>query len=160
MLRRDNPNTSFPANPTDAQLAEAPWYVFPVTPTQPGPVDPFSQDLNEGLPIYDGESGWLQVWVITNVSPEVEAQRRAEAEAAGIARTNLQASALLVDSDKHVILAFEASRTLTAEFLAYRNTLRDPAMLPGYPLNTEFPPAPATVFQDEVDLSETFEDNL
>ncbi len=69
MLRRDNSNVSFPSNPTEAQLAE--WNVFPVAPVAPGPVDPLTQDLTEGTPVYDSESGWRQVWIITNVSAEV-----------------------------------------------------------------------------------------
>jgi hypothetical protein len=158
MLRRDNPSTSFPANPTDAQLAE--WDMFLVIPTVPGPVDPLSQDLNEGTPVLDGESGWRQVWIITNVSPEVEAARRAEAYDNAVDSTAAEANLRMTDTDKYVIQAFETSRNLSAEFLAYRVTLRDPSTLPGYPLATEFPPYPFTVFEDTVDLNETFQDNL
>ena len=157
-LKLANPNVSFPLVPDETTLAD--YNVFPVTPVQPEEIDPLSQDLNEGTPEFDGESGWRQVWIVTNVSAEVEAARRAEAYANGVERTNAEAARLLDDTNRFALAAFEESRTLTPEFLAYRASLRDPSTLPGYPMATEFPATPANVFVEVVDLSETFEDSL
>lgn len=74
-LQKDNPNTSFPKNPGNALLAE--WNVFPIRST-PGPsYDPITQNIKEGIPaIENGE--WVQVWELTNASPEEIEERTAQ----------------------------------------------------------------------------------
>lgn len=72
LLRRDNPQTSFPSEPSLELLAE--WNVFPVTATTPS-FDPLTEDASEGIPqLVDGE--WTQSWEITTVAPEVAQARR------------------------------------------------------------------------------------
>ena len=66
-LRRDNPGTSFPANPSDALLAE--WGVFLVTPVDPPPHDVLTETLTEGAPIEIG-GGWFQTWTVQPASPQ------------------------------------------------------------------------------------------
>ena len=61
-LRRDNPKTSFPANPTNELLAE--WNVYPVTQVIT-PNTTYKQNIAEGTPeLVNGE--WKQVWVVTD----------------------------------------------------------------------------------------------
>ena len=67
LLRRDNPNVSFPASPTDAQLAE--WNVFPVSPTSVPDYDPLSSRVTEDRPRLSG-SAWVQVWRVESLSTE------------------------------------------------------------------------------------------
>jgi len=48
-LRRDNPNTSYPRNPSDATLAD--WNVFPVTDKPTPDYNPATQNCNQVNPI-------------------------------------------------------------------------------------------------------------
>jgi hypothetical protein len=80
-LRRDNPNVSFPRNPSDALLAS--YNVFPVVPLAPPDYDPITQNLNQATPtLVDGQ--WLQTWQVTDASAEEIAERQ---EAADMAKT-------------------------------------------------------------------------
>jgi hypothetical protein len=66
-LRRDNPNTSFPAVPSEQTLAE--WNVFPVA-DKPAPShDAITQNCNQLNPtLVDGE--WTMAWEVTSATPE------------------------------------------------------------------------------------------
>jgi hypothetical protein len=75
VLRRDNPQVSFPRNPTPELLAE--YGVFPVKTTEQPQFDPMTQRLEEGAPVlHSGE--WVQVWNVTPLSAEEIAQRQAD----------------------------------------------------------------------------------
>jgi hypothetical protein len=72
-LRRDNPNVSFPRNPSDALLAS--YDVFPVVTQAPPEHDPARQNLNQATPtLVDGQ--WLQTWQVTDASAEEIAERQ------------------------------------------------------------------------------------
>jgi hypothetical protein len=72
-LRRDNPNVSFPRNPSDALLAS--YDVFPVIAQEPPEHDPATQNLNQATPtLVDGQ--WLQTWQITDASAEEITERQ------------------------------------------------------------------------------------
>lgn len=72
-LRRDNPGTSFPAQPTQASLAE--WGVFPVVQTQIPASNPLTQTVVEDTPIQiDGV--WVQVWEVRSASSQEIADRK------------------------------------------------------------------------------------
>jgi len=72
-LRRDNPNVSFPRNPSDALLAS--YDVFPVVTQAPPEHDPATQNLNQATPtLVDGQ--WLQTWQVTDASAEEIAERQ------------------------------------------------------------------------------------
>lgn len=74
-LRKDNPQVSFPKNPTDALLAS--YGVFPVTHTDRPEYNQTTQNLTEGQPaLINGV--WTQVWVVTDATPEEVEQRKAE----------------------------------------------------------------------------------
>jgi hypothetical protein len=71
-LRRDNPSTSFPKNPSEEFLAG--WDVFSVTPVERPDVD-LTKNVAEGTPeLIDGQ--WTQVWEITDATPEEIAERK------------------------------------------------------------------------------------
>lgn len=73
-LRRDNPQTSFPANPSKELLAE--WGVLPVKPVDQPQYDLLTQTLTETAPQQiDGE--WVQVWEVLGAAPEQVAERKA-----------------------------------------------------------------------------------
>lgn len=153
MLRRDNPTVSFPANPSDALLAE--WNVHPVTPTPQPSYDPIDEILTEAQPAL--VSGvWKQAWTVTTASADQSAAARAAFEQTA----QEQADALLAASMKQVLEAFELSKKLHADFVAYRAALRNPSTLPGYPAATVFPVFPSNIFAGDVDLPADFEDSI
>jgi hypothetical protein len=74
-LRLDNPQVSFPKEPSPELLAE--YNVHPVTPVQ-RPASTLTQDPAELLPqLINGQ--WTQVWTMVDVSPEEAAPRQQEA---------------------------------------------------------------------------------
>lgn len=94
-LRRDNPQTSFPKNPTDELLAA--FNVFPVKPTERPEFDPMTQRVEEGTPVRqqvrnpDGTFRsddpatpeneaweWVQTWQVTPLTAEEIAQIQAD----------------------------------------------------------------------------------
>lgn len=82
-LRRDNPNVSFPVQPTNEMLAE--WGVFPVVPTDIPQSDPLTQTVTEDIPaLIDGV--WVQVWEVRNASAEEVAERQEAVRAEVTAR--------------------------------------------------------------------------
>jgi hypothetical protein len=66
-LRKDNPNTSFPKNPTPELLAE--WDVYSVTPTNKPVCNPAVEKVVEGAPLKQNDQ-WTQVWQIDPLTPE------------------------------------------------------------------------------------------
>jgi hypothetical protein len=74
-LRKDNPQVSFPKNPTDTLLAS--YNVYPVTRTERPAYDPITQNLTEGTPTSDA-GVWTQIWAVTEATPEEVEQRKAD----------------------------------------------------------------------------------
>jgi hypothetical protein len=74
-LRRDNPQVSFPKNPTDELLAS--YNVFQVKPTGQPTHDPATHRIEEGTPVLvDGV--WTQAWNVIALTAEELAQQQAE----------------------------------------------------------------------------------
>lgn len=95
VLRRDNPQVSFPRNPTAELLAT--FNVFPVRPTEHPAYDPLTQRVEEGTPVRqrtkhadgtfkaddpataeDEAWEWVQTWDVIALTPEEVAQRQAD----------------------------------------------------------------------------------
>jgi hypothetical protein len=70
-LRKDNPQTSFPKNPSDAMLAS--YSVFPVVSTERPTYDPITQGLRELTPVLTNGI-WTQSWQVYALSAEEVAQ--------------------------------------------------------------------------------------
>lgn len=66
-LRADNPQTSFPANLTDAILSA--WNVFPCEPVDPPPFDPSTQEVERIEPILSG-TNWIEQWGVIDLTAE------------------------------------------------------------------------------------------
>jgi hypothetical protein len=77
-LRKDNPGTSFPKQPSQEALAQ--WDVYPLKST-PIPAVDHTKNVKEGVPIQqDGE--WVQVWDVTQATPqEIETRTQDRARA-------------------------------------------------------------------------------
>jgi hypothetical protein len=117
-LRKDNPQVSFPKNPSDATLAE--YGVLPVARTDRPEHDPITQDVTEQPPeLVNGV--WTQVWVVTPADPEEVEQRRAEQ------RANIQAERANAYRDEADPIFFKAQRNEAemAEWEAKVQEIRD-----------------------------------
>lgn len=75
VLRRDNPQTSFPKNPTDELLAS--YNVFPVTQTDRPTYDSATHRIEEGVPALLAGS-WTQVWNVIALTADEIAQQQAD----------------------------------------------------------------------------------
>jgi hypothetical protein len=128
-LRKDNPNVSFPKNPTDALLAS--YSVFPVTATERPVYDPIMQNLSEGAPIsIDGV--WVQAWTVTDATQEEIAQRTSDL-ARSVRDTR---DTLLAQSDWTQLPDSPADKPRWA---AYRASLREITDQPGFPTKVVWP---------------------
>jgi hypothetical protein len=131
-LRRDNPNTSFPRNPSDAVLAD--WNVFPVVEQSPPEYNPANQNLNQLNPtLVDGQ--WLQTWQVTAASAEEIAERLQNKEA----EVRQQRNELLSACDWTQLPDSPADHEAWA---TYRQALRDVTAQEGFPWDVVWPEAP------------------
>jgi hypothetical protein len=131
-LRRDNPNTSFPRNPSDAVLAD--WNVFPVVEQLPPEYNPVNQNLNQLNPtLVDGQ--WLQTWAVTPASAEEIAERLQRKEA----EVRQQRNELLSACDWTQLPDSPADHEAWA---AYRQALRDVTAQEGFPWEITWPEEP------------------
>lgn len=124
-LRMDNPNTSFPAAPSDALLAG--YDVFPYTrPAQPT-VDWITSTLTSGEFEQDESGAWSQPFVV-ELLPVGDASRNVRNER----------NRLLQQTDWMAL----SDNTLTPEYAAYRQELRDVTIQIGFPYNVDWPVEP------------------
>jgi len=129
-LIQDNPETSFPADISNATLESFGVYiVYNTTP----PVVTNDQYLQEGTPVYnDEDQRWEQVWIVVDMTPEQIAQRDESDRQANKA----QAETLLQQTDWTTIpdvsdpAVSDPYLTNSAEFAAYRSTIRKIAVNP------------------------------
>jgi len=83
-LRKDNPNTSFPKNPTAELLAE--WGVFAVTASTQPVYDPAEEKVIENIPVY--QSGkWIQTWQLATLTADEKAARLKDLQADMVSKT-------------------------------------------------------------------------
>jgi len=136
-LRRDNPNTSFPRNPSDALLAD--WSVFPVIKQEPPSINPATQNLNQTNPtLVDGQ--WLQTWQITDATSE-EIAERTESKAAEV---RADRNKRLADCDWTQLADSPLDADAKLAWQLYRETLRMVPEQSGFPWDVNWPPVPGT----------------
>jgi hypothetical protein len=133
-LRRDNPQTSFPKNPSDQLLAE--WQVFPVTPTPQPQVD-HTKNVAEVDPVKTGDT-WVQTWQVTDASQEEIAQRTQD-QASNV---RYERDQKLTECDWLVIKAYETNSNIPAVWELYRQALRDIPQQAGFPFDITWPAQP------------------
>lgn len=92
MLRKDNPNTSFPKRPSDELLAE--WNMQPVATVARPDVD-HTKNVSEGTPVL-ANGYWTQVWNVTDATAQEIAERVAQMTAQAEAQ---RAEAYRTESD-------------------------------------------------------------
>jgi hypothetical protein len=131
-LRKDNPQVSFPKNPTDALLAS--YNVFPVTRTERPEYDSVSQNLTEATPALIA-GVWTQMWTTSDATPEEIEQRTADLASS----VRAQRDDMLAASDWSQLTDAPVDQ---ATWAAYRQALRDVPEQPGFPLTVNWPSEP------------------
>ena len=133
-LKKANPATSFPKNPSDTLLAS-----FGVErvffSTQPSLTD--TQVLEEGSPVFSTEDQrWTQVWTVRDMTPE-EISSREEGQASSVRG---QRDSLLVQSDW--TQGKDIPDNVSSTWAVYRQALRDIPGQAGFPWVIEWPTQP------------------
>ena len=132
-LKKANPATSFPKNPSDTLLA-----LFGVErvffSTQPDLTD--TQVLEEGVPVFSTEDQrWTQVWTVRDMTAE-EITSREESQAASVREVR---NTLLVESDWTQVADSPVDKTA---WTTYRQALRDISTQPEFPWAVAWPQRP------------------
>lgn len=125
-LRKDNPDSSLPANLTDQTLAE--FNVFPVQSADQPNLDWLTETLSHANPqLIDGK--WTEVWVVNKIPAET-------------ASLNVRAkrNRLLQESDW--TQGKDISDGISSAWATYRNQLRDVPQQEGFPYSVQWPVAP------------------
>lgn len=123
-LRRDNPNTSFPKRPSDELLAG--WGVYPYTMQDQPTADYMTQTLTPTA-LTEVDGAWTQGWEVSNLSAE-DAGRNIRS----------QRDSLLSQTDWMAL----SDVTMTPEWAAYRQSLRDVTDQAGFPWSITWPTKP------------------
>ena len=123
-LRQDNPNTSFPAEMSDAFLAE--WDVFPYSIPESPDYDRLTQRLS-AAPLVQIKGAWVQPWQVDKL-PLDQAESNVRSHRDDI----------LQETDWRVIKAAEKATSLTPEWASYRQALRDVTKQDGFPFSVKW----------------------
>jgi hypothetical protein len=126
-LRRDNPQTSFPASPSKELLAE--WGMFPVRSTPQPAHNELTTVLVEKQPVDD--NGWKQVWEIENL-PQDQAEANVRSER----------NRLIAESDWTQLDDTPVTNAKKLEWASYRQALRDIPNQAGFPWYVQWPKKP------------------
>lgn len=130
-LRADNPNVSFPTDPTEATLAE--WGVFTLH-AGVQPVVDHTKNITEGQPqLIDGK--WTQTWVTSDATEQEIAERFARQSAS--VRDSRQV--LLSASDWTQLPDAPLTDAKRQAWSTYRQALRDITAQAGFPWNITWP---------------------
>lgn len=118
-LRRDNPNTSFPSNPSEEALAD--FGVYPV--------------FTDTVPEYDQKTHLVEYatapilrdgrWTLTVEIKPLSQEQLDERRAAEAASVRQERDRLLSDTDWVVVKSMETGAPVPAEWGVYRQALRD-----------------------------------
>ncbi len=125
-LMQDNPQISFPKNPSDDLLAS--YNVFSVQPTDQPMYDHATHSVDEGAPV-NINGTWTQVWTVEQLPQDVAA-----------ANVRAHRAGLLSDCDWTQVADAPVDKTLWS---TYRQALRDISKQPGFPWSVEWPVQPA-----------------
>jgi hypothetical protein len=124
-LRKDNPNTSFPAYITESILAN--YNVYKIVEITPPIIDPLTQKYEQTTPIQVGGT-WTQVWRVVQL-PEDQATVNIRAKR----------NQLLAGSDWTQLADSPVDKNAWA---VYREALRNLPEQAGFPYSVQWPVAP------------------
>lgn len=131
-LRRDNPNTSFPKQISEAVMAD--FGMLRVSEKPAPEFDPLTHFAEWGpVPVNEGGQ-----WVLLPTVRELSAEQIADRDAAMAASIRLERDKLLADTDWMAL----SDVTMSAEMAAYRQALRDITAQEGFPHSVNWPVKP------------------
>jgi hypothetical protein len=122
-LRRDNSQTSFPKNIPDELLAE--YDVYQVQQNAAPDVDSKTHNVRQSVELVDGV--WTQVWSVVQIDEQAAADN-----------VRAHRNKLISDTDWMAL----TDNTMTPEWAAYRQALRDVTAQDGFPFSVVWPVAP------------------
>lgn len=133
-LLSENPQVSFPSNPTENLLAE--YGVFPVKAVDRPQHDFMSETVVEGLPSFDEETQrWVQTWQVRDkTQEELQAERAGRSD-----EIRNERNRLLSASDWTQVADSPVNKSAWA---AYRQALRDIPSQQGFPWQVTWPAKP------------------
>jgi len=132
-LRRDNPQISFPDDPSIELLTE--WGVFSVTGVPRPEVDHMHNTVEQ--PPVQKDGTWMQNWIVTSATPEEVADRtRQKSDELRSERNNL-----LTASDW--TQCKDIPDAISDKWAQYRQQLRDITQQPEFPWGIQWPKPPA-----------------
>lgn len=135
-LRADNPQVSFPAEPTDNLLAA--YGVYPVAVVDAPPFNEATHRLVESTPVQIG-STWTQVWQVQPLtSDEIAANDAAQA-----AEVRAQRNQKLAECDWTQLPDAPLNGEQKFAWGDYRQKLRDVSAQAGFPWQVVWPVKPA-----------------
>lgn len=132
VLRRDNPQTSFPEQLSEELLAE--WNIFTVESRNPPQFNYITENCNRVTPTLDN-GVWVETWEVTNASAD-ETNLRLEEKANGIIS---QRNSLLLESDWTQVADAPVDKNVWA---VYRQQLRDVTSQSTFPYSVQWPNSP------------------
>lgn len=135
-LRRDNPNTSFPQNPSEDFLAS--WDVFVVRDQEEPVFDPATENCNQVNPTIDNGI-WVATWQVTPASAD-EIAERLQAKSSEIRE---QRNQLLKDCDWTQLNDSPLSADNKTSWATYRQQLRDVTTQTRFPWDIQWPSTPS-----------------
>ena len=132
LLRRDNPNTSFPKTLSDEVLAEHGVYEVK---SPPAPDHDPETHFVEYAPVPTFVGG---AWVYAPSVRPLSTEQIAERTASRALDTRYERDRLLAETDWSAL----SDVTMSPEMAAYRQALRDVTAQPGFPDNVTWPARP------------------
>jgi len=131
-LRNDNPNTSFPLQMSEEELAE--WDVFTVEYQDPPAFNEQTESIELDAPaLVDGK--WVRGWIVTPaIEEEIENRRLIKADSVRIQRDRA-----LTKTDYTQLNDYSGSPTYQAQIKQLRQALRDVPSQPGFPWDVVWP---------------------
>jgi|TARA_B100000085_G_C18527803_1_gene506613 hypothetical protein len=135
-LRQDNPNTSFPKNPSNEFLAS--WNVFVVQDRSAPSFDPATQNCNQVNPTLDNGE-WVKTWQVTSASSD-EIAERLQSKSLDIRE---QRNQLLTNCDWTQLTDSQLNADTKTAWGTYRQQLRDITTQTEFPWNVQWPSAPS-----------------
>lgn len=125
-LRKDNPDTSFPTNPSKEMLAE--WGVFPCEVLPPPEHDRLTETVYRQPPSQTEQGDWVVAWTVEQLPTEDAAERVRD-----------ERDRLLAASDWTQVADAPVDQ---AAWAAYRQALRDIPQQAGFPDAVTWPTEP------------------
>jgi hypothetical protein len=136
-LKKDNPQTSFPDQVSDALLAEHGVVTVVVT-TKPD--TDHTKNVAFGTPKFNQDTQqWETVWIVEDASQdEINERVLAETE-----KVRNERNVLIAATDWLVVKHLELNENIPGKWEVYRQALRDVPAQAGFPFNISWPVKPA-----------------